>query len=379
MNICWHNSDSALLLNPRYPKSEKKRLQAILKATQRWKGHIWISTSGSLSPKWVGLSKAAILASADAVNQHLESSKEDQWVNALPYFHVGGLALFARAHLTEAKVHDFTEHFSKKWNPEEFFDYIQRVKGTLTALVPTQLYDLILTKKKAPPTLRALIIGGGALLPDLYERGIALGWPILPSYGLTECASQVATAPLHSWKENRFPSLHLLPHLEANLHNDRLAFAGASLLSAYAYLEDEKIHIVDPKSNGRLITEDRGVVEEGKLIPLGRSDSIVKVVGENVDIARLENHLQTLRLRMGIQAEVTLVVLPDERLSHKIVCVLTSSNCENIGSLIEEFQATVLPFERIREVSLIPAIPRSAIGKIQKQELIHLVMASRIA
>ena len=241
------------------------------------------------------------------------------------------------------------------------------------------MYDLILTKKKAPPTLRALIIGGGALLPDLYERGIALGWPILPSYGLTECASQVATAPLHSWKENRFPSLHLLPHLEANLHNDRLAFAGASLLSAYAYLEDEKIHIVDPKSNGRLITEDRGVVEEGKLIPLGRSDSIVKVVGENVDIARLENHLQTLRLRMGIQAEVTLVVLPDERLSHKIVCVLTSSNCENIGSLIEEFQATVLPFERIREVSLIPAIPRSAIGKIQKQELIHLVMASRIA
>ena len=40
--------------------------------------------------------------------------------------------------------------------------------------------------------------GGGALDPSLYKQARDLGWPLLPSYGLTECGSQVATASLSS-------------------------------------------------------------------------------------------------------------------------------------------------------------------------------------
>lgn len=377
MNISWDNSQSYLLLNPSYSKSEQERFNKILKAAQAWPGHIWLSTSGSSVQKWVGLSKQAILVSAQAVNQHLNSGKEDRWVNALPFFHVGGLGVWARAYLSGAKVYDFRQEYSGKWQAEAFYGYIQQVEGTLSALVPAQLHDLISLGKQAPPSMRALIIGGGVLIPSLYEKAVALGWPVLPSYGLSECASQVATAALDSWRQNQRPSLQVLSHLQVCVREERLCFAGPSLFSIYAYLDDQEIRFVDPKVEGWFISEDRGTIQDGQLNILGRADAILKVGGENVDLARLENHLQALRFQMKIEAEVTLIAMPDTRLGYCIHLASNSLNEEKITSLVERFQESVLPFERIRKIYLVPQLPRSSIGKILKSELMHLVSTSR--
>ena len=43
-------------------------------------GHLLFSTSGSTgSGKWVALSRKALLASAQAVNEHLAVTKDDHW------------------------------------------------------------------------------------------------------------------------------------------------------------------------------------------------------------------------------------------------------------------------------------------------------------
>lgn len=373
MNICWENAESYLFLNPSYSENDQHRFHSVLEAAHAWPAHIWLSTSGSSAQKWVGLSKQALLSSAQAVNQHLESHQADRWVNPLPFFHVGGMGIVARSYLTKAQVFDFREHVSGKWQAESFCQYVEQVRGTLSALVPTQLHDLVLLRKRAPPSLRAVIIGGGALLPELYEKAIALGWPLLPSYGLTECSSQVATAPLESWKYNSPPSLQLLSHIQACEQNGRLCFSGSSLLSTYAYLEDDQVRFRDPKNEGWFMSEDRGIVQKRDLTILGRADAIIKIGGENVDIARLENHLQALCLRMAIEVDVTLVVMPDERLGQSIICVSNSPNQEQIRQLIEDFQHTVLPFERIRKIRLLPRLPRSSLGKILKTDLIELL------
>jgi O-succinylbenzoic acid--CoA ligase len=373
MNLIWENPDSYLLLNPSYSKEEQERFEKILKAAHVLPGHIWLSTSGSSAQKWVGLSKQAVLASAQAVNQHLQSDKEDCWVNALPTFHVGGLGISARAYLSGAKVYDFKQFHPGKWQAEAFHSYLQQMRGTLSALVPTQLYDLVTLGRSPPSSLRALIIGGGALPPSLYERAVALGWPVLPSYGLTECASQVATAPLESWRQNQIPLLQLLSHMQACEREDRLCFAGPSLLSVYAYLDGEVVRFVDPKIEGWLMSEDRGKVQEDQLIILGRADAIIKVGGENVDLARLENLLQSLRLQLALEAEVTLMDMPDARLSCCIHLASSSVNQEQIAPLVEQFQKSVLPFERIRHIHLVPHLPRSSLGKILKNDLRKLL------
>lgn len=372
MNIHWESPQSYLLLNPSYSKKDQKRFYTILDAAKIWPGHIWLSTSGSSVQKWVGLSKQAILASAKAVNQHLNSNHADLWINALPSFHVGGLGIWVRAYLSGARVCDFKQQSSGKWHAEEFYRLIEQLNGTLTALVPTQLHDLITLGKKAPSSLRAVIIGGGILMSDLYKQAIALGWPVLPSYGLTECASQVATASLDSWRYQN-PVLKLLPHIQACEKDGRLCFAGHSLLSTYAYLEDEVVRFVDPKNQGWLMSEDRGIIQNDQLTILGRTDAVLKVGGENVDFNRLENHLQTLRLKLNIKAEVTLIAIPDTRLGYCIYCASNSDSQEKIASLIEQFQQTVLPFERIRKVCLVPHLPRSPLGKILKNDLLHLL------
>lgn len=370
MNVVWENSQSYLLLNPSYSKSEQERFYKILKAAHAWPNHIWLSTSGSSVQKWVGLSKYALLVSAQAVNEHLKSDKEDKWVNALPFFHVGGLGIWARAYLSGAEVYDFKQEHPGKWQVEEFYRYIQKVNGTLSALVPAQLHDLVVFGQRAPSSLRALIIGGGALSPSLYEQAIALGWPVLPSYGLTECASQVATASLESWQQYQIPPLQLLSHIQACEREEHLCFSGSSLLSAYAYLNHHEVQFIDPKVQGWLTSEDRGRVRSGQLHVIGRADAIFKVGGENVNLAHLENYLQTLRLQLKISAEVTLIAVPDVRLGHCIHLASDSIDREQIASLVEQFQKAVLPFERIREIHLVSEFPRSSLGKILKNVLI---------
>lgn len=372
IDVNWEDSESYILINPTYSKSDQERFYTILQAAHAWPGHIWLSTSGSSVQKWVGLSKQALLASAQAVNQHLDSHREDRWVHALPFFHVGGLGIWARAYLSGAQVYDFKEQHPGKWQADKFYSYMEEVQGTLTALVPAQLHDLVMLERRAPSSLRAMVIGGGALLPQLYEKAIRLGWPILPSYGLTECASQVATASLNSWQQNQIPSLQLLSHLQACEKEGHLCFKGLSLLSTYAYLDQEKLQFCDPKVEEWLISEDRGMIQNRELHLFGRADAMLKVGGENVDVARLENHLQTLCLEMRIEAEVTLLAMPDVRLGYCIQ-LASNSNQEKITPLIEQFQKTVLPFERIRKIHFLPQLPRSSLGKILKKELQDLI------
>ncbi len=379
MNLSWENHESLLLLNPSYSREEQKRFQLILKTAHAWPGHIWLSTSGSSGPKWVGLAKQALLSSAAAVNQHLNSHQDDRWVNALPHFHVGGLGVWARAYLSGAVVYDFKKDYPGKWQPADFYRYIQHTKGTLTALVPTQLHDLIALGWQAPSSLRAVVIGGGALLPSLYEQAVALNWPILPSYGLTECASQVATASLDSWKLQKMPSLQLLMHLRGCEREGRLCFAGSSLLSTYAYLEGEEVHFIDPKVEGWFISEDRGTIQKEQVTVLGRVDAVFKVGGENVDLVRLETHLQILRLQLKTEAEVTLVAMPDTRLGQSIHLASDSPNKEQLAPLIQQFQQTVLPFERIRKIYLLRQLPRSSLGKILKQQLITQICSTEVS
>lgn len=373
-NFSWESDESCILFNPCYSAKVQEQIKFILSSTAEWKGHVWLSTSGTLGAKWVGLSKQAILSSALSVNHHLECSKSDRWINALPNFHVGGVGIWARAYLTQSTVDDFRQDFPGKWNPANFHQYLFQKKGTITSLVPTQLHDLTSLNLKPPSSLRAVIIGGGALHPNLYEKATSLGWPILPSYGLTECASQVATAPLKSLNENKMPELQLLTHLTAKVQNGCLCFAGSSLLSAYAVQEGDTVKIIDPKLDGWFISGDRGYSQNQHLSIFGRMDEMIKVSGESVDLSRLNTHLQTLCTKIHFRSDALLVAMPDDRLGCSIHLVISHQDLDEINFLIQSFQTTVLPFEKIRKVVLIDSFPRSSLGKILLSELKNLII-----
>jgi o-succinylbenzoate---CoA ligase len=343
--IDWSGDRTHLLLNPRMPVDDRERLERMARVG-RLRAHVIVSTSGSSgSLKLVALSKEAVLASATSVNERLEASKSDVWCAVLPSFHVGGLGIYARAHLAGSRV------VAMPWSPRALLES----DATLVSLVPAQVHDLLGSGLTPPPRLRAILVGGGAFHPDLDQKAREAGWPAFASYGMSECASTISVRDA------------LLPHLEARADEDfRLSFRGTSLFSGYI-TEDG---FEDPKVDGWFQSDDVGEVEGRILRVHGRFGDFVKIGGESVNLARLDRILESVR--GGLDA--VLIAAPDDRLGHVIQLVTTRDAQE----VVDRFNERVLPFERIRRTHVIDSIPRSSLGKLLRGELTRRVAREEV-
>jgi len=368
--IDWSSSQNEILLNPRLPPDEKASFMNALEGVCDLKGHIWLTTSGSSGQlKWVALSKEAVLVSAESVNRHLSSNSFDVWLNPLPQFHVGGLGIWARAFLSGAHVVRYVSE-NARWDPIQFTAQLNAVQATLTSLVPTQVYDMVLHKIRSPICLRAVIVGGGALSERLYLDALNLGWKLLPSYGLSECASQVATAELESWENEKMPMLRPLSHVELELNaQGLLRIRSLALLSLYVLLNKQGSTVVDPKVNGWFTTEDRGIFENGMIVQISRGENFVKIGGESVDLLRLEKILDECKISVGSVFDSAMIALPDARLGHAVHLAIAGDDAECAQDLIAAFEKRVLPFERIKRVHCVTEIPRSPLKKVLKEKL----------
>jgi O-succinylbenzoic acid--CoA ligase len=317
------------------PAEEQGRLKTLAPSLD---AHVFVATSGSTGAlKLVALSKSAILASAAAVNARLEVAGRDVWCRVLPLFHVGGLGIEARAHLAHARV------IAMEWDARAF---AAQPDITLASLVPAQVHDLVAAGLAAPRQLRAVLVGAGALEGALDKRARALGWPLLWSYGMSECASTIAI------------SEELLPHLEAHVEGDgRLAFRGSSLLTGYATEEG----LIDPKVDGWFFSEDLGEVDGRTLHVYGRTGDFIKIGGESVDLWRLDRIID--EIARAHHADGAVVAVRDERLGFVIHLAVTDE------VIAAEFDARVMPFERARRVHIVELIPRSPLGKVLRAQL----------
>ena len=374
--IHWQSNRNAILMNPRTPENDKKALLEALEGYQEIQGHFLLPTSGSSGAlKWVALSKKAVLSSALSVNNHLESNHGDIWLNPLPTFHVGGLGILARSYLSGAKAVAYSNP-QHQWDVNHFHQNLIDAEATLTAIVPTQLFDLVANQLRSPKKLRAVVVGGGRLSEELYRKGIEMGWPLLPSYGLTECASQVATAELNSLMQEDYPLLKPLDHVSLETNEEGfLVIRSRSLLSGYIYADHFQSHYIDPKIEGQFTTEDQVVLINNNIRSISRGELCIKIGGESCDILRLEQIVESLTLSLNIHCGVALIALPDERLSNAIHLAIDSHEfC--INELLEEFSKRVRPFERIKKVHYVSRIPRSPLQKLLRSDLRKILLES---
>ncbi len=345
----WPLAGTRLLLNPRMDPALRRRVLAA--DFPDLPDHVWLATSGTGGRlKIVALARAALEASAAAVNAHLAATSHDVWINPLPLFHAGGLGIVVRAALSGAR---WTA--CGPWDPASFVRGAEDARATLASLVPAQVHDLVSSGTAAPASLRAVIVGGGALGESLRARAAESGWPLLPSYGLTETASQVATAPIAA---SDFSALPLLPHAGARVDDAGvLSLRGPSLLTGWMIFGgDGAARWEDPKSDGWLRTGDRAELRGCNLRVLGRVDDLVKIRGELVDVAALELGLQA---RVGSD-RVCVLADADERTGCALRVVASDADtAEAARAALDVFP----PFARPESV-LVGDIPRTALGKV---------------
>jgi O-succinylbenzoic acid--CoA ligase len=386
--VDWESRETVILANPEWVRREPGGLAAVQRSLPALEAHVWVSTSGTSGDtpgrlRWIALSKEAFLASARAVNAHLSATASDVWAHALPVFHVGGLSMLARAWLSGSRV---VPGASKRWSAAEFHSVVGQSGATLAALVPSQVHDLVTAGLGSPPSLRAIVVGGARLDPALYAAARARNWPCLPSYGLTETCSQVATAGLSSLASLECPTaLPVLTHAEIRADADgRLSIRAASLLTCAAEIDGDEVRVSDPKRDGWLETDDTGTISEAGVELVGRVSEFVKVLGEKVSLQRVEDHVWRWADREGLCGargfDLGVVGLPHPRLGTELVAVLAIG--PDVGharrdSLAASLDASgregLLPFERIQRVGWVDAIPRTALGKVQRALLARQV------
>lgn len=326
------------------------------------RGHVLFETSGSTgAPKWIALSKAALLASAAAVNRHLGVTQGSCWGLALPLHHVGGFGVAARAYEAGCRF----ARFDWRWDAAAFAAWLGEKEVTHTSLVPTQVHDLVQARVHSRSSLRAVVVGGGHLDLETGQAARALGWPVLASYGMTEAGSQIATQDFSALEQPYQPApLPLLPLWHAELTPDgRLRIAGDALFSGKLML-DGRNWIFEPRSSDWHETEDRVSIGNGFLTPLGRADSFVKVLGELVDPEVIERALSAFSGGALALGGFVVVAVPDARAEHRLVPVFdANTDAAVIRNALSAFAEKAPGFLRLGPAVMLENFPRSPLGK----------------
>lgn len=316
-----------------------------------------ISTSGSEGePRGVLLSDASLDAAAAAANRHLPLRPGDLWLDCLPLHHIGGLAILWRCARAGAAVllHD-------GFNADAVAADLARQPVTHLSLVPAMLARLLETGVAPPASLHHVMIGGAALAPSLYDKASSAGWPLNPSYGMSETAAQIATwtpadGPWHEGLVGR-----PLGKNEIALAADgRIRIRGPQLMTGY--LDGGGID-----ADGWLTTGDLGEIDAaGRLTVTGRADDMLISGGRNVHPLEVESCLAACP---GVR-DVAVTGLPDPVWGDLIVALVVG---DAEPARLRAWSAARLPGPaRPRRIVRLPGLPRNAAGKLERAALRRL-------
>ncbi|RAI26872.1 hypothetical protein CH339_12610 [Rhodobium orientis] len=318
-----------------------------------------IATSGSSGrPKAVMLTGAALVAAAKASEAATALGSGDVWLACLPLFHIGGFSILTRCALAGA-----TALIHERFEAERVSSALGAGRVTHLSLVPAMLSRLC--DLGAPPAaLKHVLVGGAALSSELAERAADLGWPVQPTYGMSETASQIATLKTlpRPWSVgNVGPPL---PGAEVALDPDgRLKVRGPMLMAGYA---NPDLLPGEGLEDGWFVTADLAeIVPEGLTI-LGRADDVIVSAGKKLLPAMVEGLVAACP---GVDA-VAIAGRPDPVWGELVVVIYKGTATP--GAVLSWCRENVASAMRPRAALKVDLLPELANGKPDRSALKRL-------
>jgi len=373
----WTNDESSRLWNPGLTQEARTTFDRLVDQYESQntnqqieaKAIIWLASSGTTGamPKVIGLTKAALLASAQSVNRYLGAEAEDRWALMLPEFHVGGLSISARAFLSKSSV----DKYSGRWQVDEVYQWLCQVQPQFLSLVPTQLHDLIQRQYPAWPKLKAVLIGGADLNLGLAKNAEKLGWPIHQTFGMTETSSMIAAGPPGKMK--------LLPHCEALIDDEgHLHLRGDSLFSVIidGNQSDDPVIILQA-SGAWWKTSDRANIKDEIFQWLGREDDFVKIKGEGIFLSKLSQRVSDFLIEQSLPYKLlAILVQEDPRSGGRLLAALEPSGANEdleLASWTIALNQELSKSEKIQAFHVRRDWPKTPLGKLKLVEALRLV------
>lgn len=327
-----------------------------------------IETSGSTgAPKRVGLSAAAVLASAKAANHALGGP--GSWLLLVPAHYIAGVQVATRALLAGSPpIVLYPEPFSSAAVADKAATVLEQAgdKPLYTSIVPAQLSRLLHDAALIPELdtlmqrFQRILVGGQAIAASLVDQASERGWSLTRTYGSTETAGGCV------WDQRP------IGDVVVKVMDGRVALSGSVL--ATEYLDDPERtaqSFIERDGVRWFVSDDAGVIDhEGMLHIEGRVDDVIISGGVKVSLGAIERILQG---QLGAP-EAFAVGVADEQWGH--VPVVVSTTPLDLDRARREV-ADVLGVEaRPSRVLVVPSIPVVASGKPDRLALLHLVKES---
>lgn len=330
-------------------------------------------TSGTTGrAKGAMLTHANLSTNAIALHRIWGFAPGDVLLHALPIFHVHGLFVALHTALLNASKIIFLPAF----DPAEVRARLSA--ATVMMGVPTfytRLLDDAGFDRAECAHMRLFISGSAPLTAQASDAWLArTGHRILERYGMTE-AGMITSNPLDGERVAGTVGF-ALPDVELRVcgeNGDELArtepgvleVRGPNVCAGYWRQADKTAE--DFRADGFFVTGDIAVMdEEGRVSIVGRAKDLIISGGYNIYPKEIEVVLDAV---LGV-AESAVVGAPHADLGEGVVAVLVAD-----GEPVEEavicaaLDAALARFKHPRRFVWVDALPRNAMGKVQKAEL----------
>lgn len=317
--------------------------------------HTIVATTGtSGTPKAACFPLKAHTEHADAAVDRLDLYRGDRWLALLSPAHIGGLALYLRAADYGACIVP-----RPRFDPEAVLHAIVEAEVTHASLVPAMLDRLIEASESAPGSLETVLVGGDACPEPLLERALADGWPVALTYGCTEAASQICTAPPELVQAKPGTVGAPLDDVEVEVRDGEIHVRGPTLAEGYL---DEQLALDE---DGWLATGDGGRIDDdGHLWVTGRLSDRIVTGGATVDPVEVED---VLREHPGV-AKAAVVGVDDERWGEIVTAAIVEQEAGTLDAetLTEFCEGKLSSPKRPRAWAFVDELPRNANGKVDR-------------
>ena len=325
-------------------------------------------------PKGVVVSHEARFIGSVRAEREMEIASTDIMCCSSPLFHIAGLFIWFQTGI----MMGLTSVIMSSWDPVKFMELAERHGITAAFMVPTQINSVISHQEfdgERLKTLRYVNYGASPTsLAQLQKQITSLPDVIWQEqYGQTEAGNLTVRPPEYNLSKSgsvgRPYSDLELQILDRNDQPLPLGEPGEVVtrgvqVMLYYYNEQEKTEEVFTK-DGWIKTGDVGYLDEdGFLFLVDRSKDMIISGGENIFPTEIEEALY----RHEAVYECAVFGIPDDHWGELPAAHVVLENGKSADEQeLENFCSTVIArHKRPRLIKIVKSLPKSAVGKIQK-------------
>ncbi|MBW1710026.1 MAG: long-chain-fatty-acid--CoA ligase [Deltaproteobacteria bacterium] len=321
-----------------------------------------------------------------------DPENEEKNLLTVPMYHVAGIqGMLAAVYGGRTLV------LMRQFEVKEWLEAVQNEGANRAMLVPTmlkQIIDFPAFSDYDLSNLQVITYGAAAMPFEVIKKAIDVfpGASFINAFGQTETGSTITILSPEdhviegSEKEQKKKLRRLsssigkaLPDVEIRIIDENgnpvgpnevgeIVAQGPRIMSGYWQDEEKTAQAFTP--DGWLRTSDMGWMDEDGYIYLsGRADDMIIRGGENISPKEVE---QVLFSHPKIE-EAAVIGVPDEEWGQKprAIVVLTEGETVTKEEIIEFCRSRLASFKRPRSVIFVDSLPRSALGKLSRKQLVE--------